>query len=437
MTSTMYPGHGYGACAILAHLRSGALGAETLMNGLLARIRRHEPQVQAWEWLDPGRALELARESDRLYAAGRAGPLQGIPVGIKDIIETAGIPTRMGSPLFAGHVPARSAAVIEGLERAGAIVLGKTVTTEFATQYPGKTRNPWHAGHTPGGSSSGSAAAVAAGFAPLALGTQTRGSTIRPAAYCGVVGYKPTLGAVSTEGVFPTSGTLDHIGMFGATVADAALLAAACADGPAALLPASDPPVLALVRSPFWDRAQPAQQQCIESAARHLAALGARVEPLELPAEFAQALPAINRIQRYEIVQLHNDKLQGWRPLLSPQFLDYVESGSRIGAAEYQEALAQRDALMARYDALAQPYSAILTPPADGEAPAGLQATGSADFCVIWTLCGVPCLTLPAGLGPQGLPLGIQLAGRAGRDAQLLETALWCESALRTRPRDA
>ena len=428
-------GHGFGACEIRALLQSRTLSCEALMTGLLERIGRHEPQVCAWEWLDAERALSLARASDSLYAAGRAGPLQGIPVGIKDVIETAGIPTRMGSPLFAGHVPDRSAAVVRLLEDAGAIVLGKTVTTEFATQCPGKTHNPWNPAHTPGGSSSGSAAAVAAGFVPAAVGTQTRGSTIRPAAYCGVVGYKPTVGAISTEGIFPTSNTLDQVGFFGTSVADVALLAAACLPSGMRIRPvAPAPPALALIRTLFWDEASPAQQRCVETAARHFATLGAKVDDIELPRAFDRASWACSTIQRYEIVQLHRDKLDAWQPALSPQFLAYVAAGRQITAAQYQEALELRKELAALYDDLTRPYSAVLSPPADGEAPLGLETTGSANFCVTWTICGVPALTLPAALGPKRLPLGIQLSGRHGQDPAFLESARWCESALRTWP---
>ena len=432
MNPAMAAGNGFGASEIRAHLQSGGLTSESLMTRLVERIGRYEPQVRAWEWLDAERALSLARESDALYAAGRAGPLQGIPLGIKDVIETAGIPTRMGSPLFADHVPARSAAVIRALEDAGAIVLGKTVTTEFATQCPGKTRNPWNPAHTPGGSSSGSAAAVAAGFVPAAVGTQTRGSTIRPAAYCGVVGYKPSLGAISTEGIFPTSGTLDQVGFFGMSVADVALLTAACLPSRTRIQPVpSAPPALALARTVFWNEASPEQQRCVEAAARHFAALGATVDRIDLPAPFDRASWVCSTIQRYEIVQLHRDKLEDWKPSLSRQFLAYVEAGRQIGAAQYQEALELRKELAALYDDLARPYGAVLSPPADGEAPLGLEATGSANFCATWTICGVPALTLPAGLGPRRLPLGIQLTGLHGRDASFLESARWCESALR------
>lgn len=432
MNPALLIGDNFGVCEILAHLRSGKLRCRTLVAGLIERIERYEPQVRAWEWLDAERALSLAHASDELYAAGRAGPLQGIPLGIKDIIETAGIPTRMGSPLFANHVPSRSAAVVDLLESAGAIVLGKTVTTEFATQCPGKTRNPWNLAHTPGGSSSGSAAAVAAGFVPAALGTQTRGSTIRPAAYCGVVGYKPSAASISMEGIFPTSGTLDQLGFFGTSVSDVSLLASLCTPLHTEAQPApATSPVLAVVHSDFWGQAAPEQQRCLEAAAQHFAELGATVERIALPAAFDRALWATSCIQRYELVQLHQDRLADWKPALSRQFLAYVEAGRRISAAQYQEALELRTELATLYGDLARPYSALLSHPADGEAPQGLESTGSADFCAAWTLCGVPALTLPVCLSSHKLPLGLQLTGRHGCDTDFTASARWCESALR------
>jgi Asp-tRNA(Asn)/Glu-tRNA(Gln) amidotransferase A subunit family amidase len=264
------------ACAI----RRGELGSEQLTRVLLGRIERRESNVQAFEWIDPQRALDLARRADRQFKSGdKPGVLHGIPLGIKDIIATRGIPTAMGSPIYAGHVPAQSAALVRRAEDAGAFVLGKTVTTEFAYFTPGKTRNPWNPAHTPGGSSSGSAAAVAMGFLPGAVGTQTNGSMIRPAAFCGVVGFKPTAGFIALTGVHPFSPSLDQPGVFTRSVADAACLAAAIAEPEAGLgvdVPVLEPPRLAAVRSPVWHLAESyAQEHFLKMVAR-LRLVGAR-----------------------------------------------------------------------------------------------------------------------------------------------------------------
>lgn len=432
----LLPGLGYSACALRAYFESGALSVDTFMGGLLERIKRYEPAVQAWEWIDAARAITAARDGTSRFAGRDARPLEGIPFGIKDVIETGGIPTRMGSPLFADYVPTTSASVVRDLESAGAIILGKTVTTEFATQCPGKTRNPWNPAHTPGGSSSGSAAAVAAGFVPVAIGTQTRGSTIRPAAFCGVVGYKPTFGAVSTAGIFPTSATLDHVGFFANSVEDITLIATVCAPSIKAQTQADGvPPTLAFVASPYWHLAESPQRRCIEAAIQRFTEAGALVQSINLPSDFERALDITNTIQRFELYQLHGHNLKGWRSSISHQFLEYMESGQRITEQQYQDALNYRGRLIALYDEIVAPYSAVLTAPANGEAPVGITATGDATFCAIWTLCGVPAIVIPAGLGPRHLPLGIQLIGHRRLDGELLETAHWCEKALKRWPR--
>ncbi len=434
----LLPGHGYSACALRAHFASGALSVDTFTGGLLERIKRYEPAVQAWEWIDETRVLTAARDGARRFAGGDARPLEGIAFGIKDVIETDGIPTRMGSPLFADYVPTASASVVHDLESAGAIILGKTVTTEFATQCPGKTRNPWNPAHTPGGSSSGSAAAVAAGFVPVAIGTQTRGSTIRPAAFCGVVGYKPTFGAVSTAGIFPTSATLDHVGFFANSVEDISLMASVCAPSVKVQAQADGvPPTLAFAASPYWHLAEPPQRRCIEAAIQRFTEAGAPVRSIDLPSDFERALDVTNTIQRFELYHLHGHKLEGWRSSISRQFLEYMESGQRITEQQYRDALDYRGKLIALYDEIVAPYSAVLTAPANGEAPAGITATGDATFCTTWTLCGAPAIAIPAGFGPRHLPLGIQLVGHRHRDGELLDAAHWCEKALKQRPRFA
>ena len=326
-------------------IRRGDLKSEDLIRALLERIERRENTVQAFQWIDTQRALDLARRADRQVRSGEAlGALHGIPVGIKDIIETQGVPTGMGSPIFDGYVPNRSAALVSRVEAAGAFVLGKTVTTEFAYFHPGKTRNPWNPAHTPGGSSSGSAAAVAMGFLPGAVGTQTNGSVIRPAAFCGVVGYKPTSGLIPLSGVHLFSPSLDQVGVFGRSVPDAALLAAALAggadnetaagaqtggiSGEAASM--DRPPRLAAVRSPVWHRADPPAQEHFLEMVERLRASGAEVIEQELPPAFEEA-HAVHRIVMYAEGAREFAELQGReRARLSQRLNALIDEGVGI-----------------------------------------------------------------------------------------------------------
>ena len=396
-----------------------------------ARIDAQEPGVQAWERLDIERALNRARALD---AREECGVLQGAPVAIKDIIDVAGLPTRYGSRIYAAAPDSgRSAACVQALERAGAIVLGKSVTTEFAYYTPGKTRNPWNAAHTPGGSSMGSAAAVACGMAAGALGTQTNGSVVRPAAFCGVVGFKPSFGTVSNDGTLDPWPSLDHTGVFARSVADAALLASVIDMSgalPAVVPPAPSAPRLALVRSPVWSLAEPAQQAMLHANAESLERAGARIEELDLPAEFGDAHKVHRTIMAFEgarhfasLQRLHRDDM-------SARFNELLDEGAALGERANVEALRLREDLQRAFSGAIGAFDAILTPPAAGEAPGTLGETGSPAFCTIWTLLGVPALTIPVGLGPRGLPLGLQLVGRIREDERMLRAAAWCESQL-------
>ncbi len=425
-----------GLAEAAAAIRTGRLTSEALTRACLARIGEREPEVGAWAWLDADRALHQAREADAARRAVRpAGPLLGIPLGIKDIIHTRGIPTEMGSAAHAGFVPEASAAVVEGIEAAGAFVLGKTVTAELAYYTPGRTRNPRNPGHTPGGSSSGSAAAVAAGMVPGALGTQTNGSVIRPAAYCGVVGYKPSLGRVPRAGILPFSPTLDQVGVFARGVADAALLASVLMDDGLQggdIAPRQPAPRLLAVRQPAWAEAEPAQQRIFLDGLVTLRRDGAAVEEGELPAAFDEAHAVHRTIMHYEAARQHAALQARSRALLSPALNRLIDEGLAIPDAHYTLALTGRRRLI---DDLEEVFrnveaDAIITPPATGEAPSGLESTGSPVFCTIWSLTGAPALSLPAGLGPRGLPLGLQLVGRPGDDANLLAVAAWCEAVL-------
>jgi Asp-tRNA(Asn)/Glu-tRNA(Gln) amidotransferase A subunit family amidase len=416
-------------------IRTGRSSSEELVLSCLARIRTLEAQVQAWAWLDETHAIARAQEADRARASSPGGPIHGVPLGVKDIFATRGIPTEMGSPIMRGNVPERSAVVVDRLVQSGGILLGKTVTTEFAHMTPGKTRNPWNPEHTPGGSSSGSAAAVAAGFVPGAIGTQTNGSVIRPAAYCGVVGFKPSQGLLPNDGVNPFAPNLDQIGVFARCVDDAVLLASCMQPEGTPLIPTevaalTRPPRLARVRSPIWERAEPAQQERFLRDAETLAAAGARVEDKDLLPHFRDAYDVHRVIMAYEAMQVFAKLQPEQREHLSPGLRRYLEDAGRIRFQTYQDALDLRPALRKQLELLLQGFDAIITPPVTGEAPAGLEKTGDPSFCTLWTLAGLPALTLPSGRGPHGLPLGLQLVGSYQGDVHLLAVAGWCEAEL-------
>jgi Asp-tRNA(Asn)/Glu-tRNA(Gln) amidotransferase A subunit family amidase len=427
-------------------MREGRVTSEGLTAAWIARTRAHESRVRAWAWFDERRALDLARAADRALRAGAAhGPLHGLGIALKDIIDAKGLPTGMGSPIFAGHVADRSAASVEKIEAAGGFVLGKAATCEFATQHPPATTNPWNAQFTPGGSSSGSAAAVAAGFAPAALGSQTRGSVIRPAVYCGVVGFKPTFGRLSRFGMLETSAPLDHVGLFtrsfddawllvrhleGPDARDPATLGSTWSGGDAPIAPSLRPPRLAAVRSPAWGRADAAQKELFDANCAALRRAGARIESAELAEDFAAADEATRTIQLAEIARNFAGLHARSRERMSDTFRALYERGARIAQTDYKRALAVQAALTRSLAAFLADYDGIVTPPATGEPPRTLQATGDASFCAIWTLCGVPCAAFPTTLGPQGMPMGLQVVAARGNDRQALEIAAWCRAQL-------
>ncbi|MGE5257583.1 MAG: amidase [Hyphomicrobiales bacterium] len=423
-------------------IRRGNLSSEDLTHGLLERIAEREHTVQAFQWIDPASALDLARQADRRVRSGvTLGPVHGIPVGIKDIVETRGIPTGMGSPIFDGYVPAGSASLVRQMEAAGAFVLGKTVTTEFAFFFPGKTRNPWNPKHTPGGSSSGSAAAVAMGFLSGAVGTQTNGSVIRPAAFCGVVGYKPTAGSISLDGVHPFSPSLDQAGVFARSVPDAALLAAVLVgkgnDDPAKetqhggisheVVPLSRPPRLAAVRSPVWRQADANAQEHFLNMAARLRAAGAEVQEQELPPSFEEAHTLHRTVYYGEGARVFAELQRRERQRLSPRLNAAIDEGMGITDSALARALERQGQLSQELDAFLRSFDGVITPPTPGEAPKDLTQTGDPTFCTIWSLCGVPAVTIPAGLGPAGLPLGLQVVGSRSFDGLVLAVALWCD----------
>ena len=424
-------------------IREGQLSSEELVQSCLEGIRETEPKVQAWTFLDEEHALAQARAADERKRSGEPiGSLHGIPVGLKDIIDTADMPTENGTVLHKGRTPRDDAAVVTMLRAAGAVILGKTVTTECAYFYPGKTRNPHNPEHTPGGSSSGSAAAVAAGMVPLALGSQTNGSTIRPASFCGVFGYKPTHGLVPRSGMLQLSRTLDHVGLFARTLDDLALLAGELAghhDGdpdtrPRARVPfqeisREDPPVepmLAFIKTPHWERVD---TDAKEAFAELQEALGNRVEEVELFPSAAQAWDWHKTIMETEMAANFEREWQEGRAKLSKQLASLIERGREVRAVDYRRALSAVPRLVESFDDLfMERYDAIVTPASLGTAPKGLGSTGDPAFCTLWTLLGMPALSLPLMKGSNGLPLGVQLVGRRNFDARLMRTARWLAS---------
>jgi len=417
-------------------LATGALSAAAYTRHLLAQIGARDPDIGAWAALDERRAAALAAECDRRRAASPGhGALHGVPVGVKDIIDTADLPTECGSPAFAARRPARDAAVVERLKRAGGFVLGKTVTTELAFRHPGGTRNPWNPRHTPGGSSSGSAAAVAAGFVPAAIGTQTSGSVIRPAAFCGVVGFKPTFGLLPFAGTAHLSESLDQLGSFARSVADVALFTAQLAEGaeaiPAELAPLERPPWIGVLARFPWNDAEAEAQSHFERTLDALRSAGARVERLTLPEGFADANLVHRTIMIAEAARNLGGVQARARGLLSPALNRALDEGAAIAPSSYRASLALRGALAERAHALFARCEVIASPAAPGPAPRRLDTTGDPGFNLLWSLLGVPAISVPSGLAQNGLPFGLQLARDAGGDAHLLRVARWCEGVLR------
>jgi len=426
-------------------IAEGLLSSEELVQGCLERIRALEPTVQAWQFLDEEHALAQARAADERKRSGEPlGALNGIPVGIKDIIDTADMPTENGTVLHKGRMPRKDAAVIAALRAAGAVIMGKTVSTECAYFNPGKTRNPHNPEHTPGGSSSGSAAAVAAQMVPLALGSQTAGSVIRPAAFCGVYGFKPTHGLIPRTGVLQLSRTLDHVGLFARSIEDLALLGEQLvghdeddpdtrprARPPLQAVAAEEPPIapmLAFIKTPHWERADADTK---EAYAELVESLGDRVEEVELFPSASEAWDWQRTIMEAEMAANLEPLWLAGKDKLSERLRGLMERGRETRAVDYQRVLRGLPALRESFDELfMERYDAILTPPALGTAPKGLGATGDPVFCVLWTLLGMPAVTLPLMRGANGLPLGVQLVGRRNFDARLLRTARWLERKL-------
>ena len=422
-----------GVLELLRMFKNDSAAADRYAATCLEKAKAAEPVLKAFEYLP----VDVTR---------RPGPLSGIPVAIKDIIATSDMPTTNGSPIYRDHIPARDAWVVERLRSLGATIFGKTVSTEFAWRHPGPTTNPWNSAHTPGGSSSGSAAAVAAGIVPLALGTQTLGSVIRPAAFNGVVGLKPSFGAIPRAGVHPLSPSLDHIGFFARRLDDVAfalslISATSDLDPHGRPLPsfhvdvdqgvvALDRPRLRIVRFEKWSRAEPDQQKVFEAAVAKLREAGAVVEEREWE-ELDANWSAVNTILSSEAALIFAGLVERYPDRTSDYLKAAVKAGQGHSSFEYLGAKAIQEKLRSALTEQMSGFDAILTVPAFGEAPEGLSYTGDAEYCAPWTLIGAPAVSLPAGFGKKGLPLGIQVVGGYRQDLRLLRVAKWVEGVLR------
>lgn len=438
--------HTLGVAEVAALVQRREVSPVEVVQACLAQIDAVEPRVHAWATLDRDGALAAARTCEAALQQGASsGPLVGVPIGFKDIIYTAGVRTAAGSRVYADFVPSYDATVVQRFRKASAISLGKTVTTEFATADPSPTRNPWNLTHTPGGSSSGSAAAVGARMIAAALGSQTGGSTLRPAAYCGIVGLKPTYGRISRYGVIPVSWCLDHVGILTRSVLDAALvlqaiggydpqdpgsLHAPMEDYESAVRQADRPPRLGWVREFFYDQASPETRQHINAILGQLERAGATVQDIKLPSSFATAAPAQRLLMKVEAAAFHQDMFMQQRDQYGPKLRATIEAGLLISGVDYLRVQRLRRVFQQELAGLFEAVDVLITPTTPAPAPRDLSTTGDPRFQVPWTYAGVPTITLPSGLSQDGLPLGIQLIAPATQESRLLRAARWCEMAL-------
>lgn len=420
---------------------NGELSSEDYVRACLERIDETEGTVQAWTHIDPEYAVEQARRADEFRQTGAdLGPLHGVPVGVKDIFDTHDMPTECGTPLFAGRQPTDDARAVSALRQAGAVILGKTVSTELAVYSPGKTTNPSDPLRTPGGSSSGSAAAVAANMVPLALGTQTNGSMIRPASFCGVYGFKPTFGAISRHGVLALSRPLDTVGVFARSVEDLALAAEPMIGfderDPDTRLRArphlvatamSEPPLapnLAFIKSPVWEQADEDARGGFTELADYLSDHG---DDFELPQVFDSAVEWHRTIMYADLAKSLGRLYDDGKDRLSTKLRGMIEEGQGCLAVDYNRALDMIDVLYAGLERVFDRYDAIVTPATTGEAPLGLESTGDPVFCTLWTLMGLPAVSLPLLRGNNDMPIGVQVVGPRDDDARVLRTARWVD----------
>ncbi len=436
------------AAAAVQEIAKGAVSAEDYVRACLDRIAEVEPEVRAFAHLNPDHAIAQARVlDDHRMQGGALGPLHGIPVAVKDIVDTADYPTEYGSQIFSGRQSSSDATIVSKLRAAGAVIIGKTVTTEFAYYSPGKTRNPHDVERTPGGSSSGSAAAVAAGMVPLSIGSQTNGSIIRPGAFCGVFALKPSHGLISRSGILDLSQVLDHIGPFARNLQDLALIMETLAGydpDDADTRPVAVPsyqkavtedfpiePRIAFVRTPIWDKADDATKEAFEKLAD---SLGDACVDLELPADFASAWDTIRTIMVVDMGHRFGPIADKYGDAVSQVMRDLIDEGRKVTAMQYRDALALRLSLAERLNQMFAHFNAIVTPAAPGVAPVGLESTGSPAFCSLWTLTGLPSMSLPLLEGEGGMPLGVQLVGARHDDFRLFRTAKWLTEKTAPKP---
>ncbi|MFQ5972634.1 MAG: amidase [Alphaproteobacteria bacterium] len=411
------------ATEIAEAIAGGTTTAEEIVRDCLARIEEREPRIHAWHVLDADGATARARALDR---SPRQGPLHGVPIGVKDIFDTVDLPTAYGSPIYRGHTPPWDASCVAMVRRAGAIVLGKTVSTEFAYFTPGPTANPHNPAHTPGGSSSGSAAAVADAMAPLAFGSQTAGSVIRPASFCGIVGFKASHGWHSLAGTKELAHSLDTLGWFARTIDDIALMRAALLGiEPEPLGMPGTPPRIGLCRTCEWPAAEPAVGEALEGAARAFADAGAPVVEVTLPEPFRGLTEAQRTIMAFEAARAFAYERTHHEAELSSKLRDLIATGSATTPSDYGRAVALAQNCRSLAASLFEEHDVLLTPSAPGEAPAGLEQTGDPVFNRMWTLLHLPAINLPGFTGPGGLPIGVQAIGAFGADGDLLRHAKW------------
>jgi Asp-tRNA(Asn)/Glu-tRNA(Gln) amidotransferase A subunit family amidase len=429
MLNTMTALNQLSATEIAQGVAAGKFTAEAVVRDCLARIEAREPAVQAWASVDPELALKQARALDRGLTRG---PLHGVPIGVKDVIDTADLPTEMGSPIYRGHQPARDAACVAVVRAAGAVILGKTVTAEFAGMFPGPTTNPLDPARTPGGSSSGSAAAVADHMVPAAFGTQTGGSVLRPASYCGVVGYKPTFNLINRAGIKFAAESLDTVGLLARTIDDVELVTAALVGKSPAYRACDAAPRLGFCRTPLWETAQPETMQAVEDAASRLAAAGASVREIKLPEEFARLFHASREtINNYERSKSMAADWARDGACISKVLGDRIKLGMAMKHEDYIAALKLGEHCRAVMDGVFADYDAIIAPSVKGEAPLGLAHTGDPAFQQFWTVLYVPSITLPTHRGPNGLPVGLQVVAPRYEDDRLFACARWIFERLR------
>jgi len=432
------------AVEMVQSLKKGEITSEELVKSYIEQIKKKEKDVGAWEFFDQELALAQAKKLDVLHQSGKHGDLHGIPVGIKDIFDTADMPTTDGTEIHKKNLSMNDCTVVSKLKQAGAIIMGKTVTTELAYYSPGKTKNPHDLNRTPGGSSSGSAAAVASHMVPLAVGSQTNGSVIRPASFCGVVGYKPSKGYISRHLVLQVSRTLDQVGVFSNSIEDAALISEqligydkqdpdTTLNPKPKLLAASKQkppaePILAYIKLPFMSELE---EDAKEGFAEIKDELKGKVDEMELPEGFVNIPKWHKVIMESDMAQSFSEEYKNSKNKLSDKIIEAIERGMKYTSVEYKDALSKIDIANTYFNQFFHDYDAILTPSANGEAPKGLKSTGNPIFSTIWTYCGMPSISLPLLQGKNGLPVGVQLVSSLYDDERLFRNASWLTSKIK------